>query len=406
MSEPTRETIVRGTKRETTTGSGVWRLRAYVGEKPNPNKPGKTMPYQLSETFHGSGRAADKALLALVAKADQLRPSETDTMGQLFERWIEQCESVRKYSPNTLRNYRQMSAGLTAKIGTVKCHQLTAEHLDRLYVEMATDGLSAATIHKYHAFISGALQQGYKWKLVTTNEAHRASPPKVAGTTERVLTADEVALLVATADALHDPRHSYAQTHMVLATLLYVAAHTGMRRGELCALLWSDINLDAGTIAVSKSLHVAKEAEGGHGVKGPKSWRGNRIVDIGPGCVARLRRHLEWTELEAEQASVSVPADGYVFSPSFGHGPLDLYTVSKFVKRVGNKCGIVVHTHSLRHFATSNAVAAGYDLATVAERMGDSIQTIQDVYAHAMPARQKALAAAMDLDDGAQALNK
>ena len=61
-----------------------------------------------------------------MAKADQLRRSETDTIGQLFGRWIEQCESVRKYSPNTLRNYRQISAWLTAKIGTVKCHQLTA----------------------------------------------------------------------------------------------------------------------------------------------------------------------------------------------------------------------------------------------------------------------------------------
>jgi integrase len=57
---------------------------------------------------------------------------------------------------------------------------------------------------------------------------------------------------------------------------------------------------------------------------------------------------------EAETAGVPVPADGYVFSSDFGYGPLDLYTVSKFVKRVGDKCGIPVHTHSLRHFATGN----------------------------------------------------
>lgn len=75
---------------------------------------------------------------------------------------------------------------------------------------------------------------------------------------------------------------------------------------------------------------------------------------------------------EAETAGVPVPADGYVFSSDFGYGPLDLYTVSKFVKRVGDRCGIPVHTHSLRHFATSNAIAAGYDVAIVAERMGDS----------------------------------
>jgi integrase len=382
----------------------VWRLRAYVGEKPNPNQPGKTMPVQLSETFHGSERAADKALGLLVAKADQLRPSETETFGALLDRWIVQCEG-RKCSPNTLKNYRQMSARLTEKIGTVKLDNPTAEHLDRIYAEMAANGKSSATIHKYHAFISGALQQAFKWDLVTVNVARKASPPKRVSPVVQVLTAEDVRTLVATADSLHDSRHTYRNAHTVMATLLYVAAHTGMRRGELGALLWSDIDFENATITVSKALFVAKAAHGGQGVKAPKSARGNRIVDIGAGCVARLRRHHDWTVQEAETAGVPVPADGYVFSQDFGYGPLDLYTVSKFTKRVGDKCGVPVHTHSLRHFATSNAIAAGYDVATVAERMGDSVQTIQDVYAHAMPARQKALAAAMDLDDGAPALN-
>jgi integrase len=173
-----------------------------------------------------------------------------------------------------------MAAWLTERIGTVKLHTLTAEHLDRIYAQMTAAGLSSATIHKYHAFISGALSQGLKWNLVSSNVANKASPPKVVSPVEQVLTADDVATLVATADTLHDSRYTYRNAHTVMATLLYVAAHTGMRRGEACALLWSDIDFDAETITVSKALHMAKEADGGYGVKAPKSERGNRVVDI------------------------------------------------------------------------------------------------------------------------------
>jgi integrase len=134
---------------------------------------------------------------------------------------------------------------------------------------MAANGRSSATIHKYHAFISGALTRAFKWNLVATNAARKASPPKVVSPVEQVLTAEDVRTLVATADSLHDSRHTYRNVHTVMATLLYVAAHTGMRRGELGALLWSDIDFENATITVSKALFVSKAVHGGQGVKAP-----------------------------------------------------------------------------------------------------------------------------------------
>ena len=111
---------------------------------------------------------------------------------------------------------------------------------------MKEDGKSAKTIRNHHAAISAALHQGVRWGWVRANVAEMAEPPRVAHKRVSVPSLDVVRDVIEAAEC-RDPR---------LAPFLMIAALTGMRRGELCALRWSDVDLGSGIVNVTRSVVV------------------------------------------------------------------------------------------------------------------------------------------------------
>jgi len=385
---------MRGTVKETFDGSGVWRLRAYAGQKIGSD--GKSRPIQVRETVHGSRRDADKAMVALQAKVDATRATSTDTVGALLDKWLAQCEA-RNYSPNTLRTYRRViEKDIRPALGKIKLRNLTAEHLDVFYNDLRSKGLAPNTVAQVHALISGALSQAVKWRLLGTNEAKHATLEKIKATDLVVPTREEVQELVRVADDLN----------VTLGTLVYVAAHTGMRRGELAALRWADIDLDGAVIHVEHSIYEGGKHYGGAGIKDTKSGKARDVL-LGNGCVNRLRQHRERQQAEAEEMGEKVFRDKncFVFSsdPWGGH-PYSLGVISKFCTKVGKLSGVPIHTHTLRHFAATEALGA-YDIATVAHRLGHADPAITArIYSHATNERARGLADFLDLDTGTAAL--
>jgi integrase len=373
---------MRGSVVETFEGSGVWRLKAYGGRRISA-KTGKSIPIQIRETVHGSRRAADKAMTALQAKVDSTRATTTDTVGDLLDKWEAAC-TAREYSPNTLRNYRRIIKNdLRPALGKIKLRNLTAQHLDVLYSGMTAKGSKPATVARVHALICGALSQAMKWYLVPTNVAHLATVPKIEKTEIVVPTREEMVEIVRTADELNP----------LLGTLVYLAAHTGMRRGELCALRWEDIDLDEAVIHVSHSVFDGGQTHEGIGIKSTKSGK-SRDVLLGDACVRRLRVHHERCIADQEGEPL-----GYVFSSAMGHAPVSLQVVTKFVTKVGKLTGVPIHTHTLRHFSATQALGQ-YDIATVADRLGHANPAITAaIYSHATSERARGLADYLDIDE-------
>jgi integrase len=93
-------------------------------------------------------------------------------------------------------------------------------------------GSGTSTVRQAHAIMSGALGQAVKWSWVPTNVARSASPPAVQGRRVSVLTTAQVRAILAAAEE-RDP---------ILARMVMLAALTGARRGEICALRWCDVN--------------------------------------------------------------------------------------------------------------------------------------------------------------------
>ena len=229
-----------------------------------------------------------------------------------------------------------------------------------LYGAMKDAGKSPKTIRNHHAIIATALHQGVRWGWVRTNVAEMAKPPRVSQSRVTAPSLEVVREVIEGAER-RDPR---------LAPLLMLAALTGMRRRELCALRRSDVDLSVGTIDVAKSLVVAP---GGLVEKSTKTNRG-RLVALDPVGVALLTRHRSRAEHWIAEAGSELPPDAFVFSP-FPEGTTSFRpdNLTSFFIRVRNEIGApTVRLHDLRHFTATQLIGAGVDVRTVAGRLGHS----------------------------------
>jgi integrase len=369
---------MRGTKRK--RGEGVWELRAYVGRDPATGNP-----KQVSKTFRGSAREADEALRDLI---EQQVPGRSDgagaTVGQLLDAWLSECERM-DLSPTTLRVYRtQIEHTVRPALGSIKVQRLGAKDLDDLYRAMKEKGSSPKTVRNHHALLAAALHQAVRWGWVRRNVAEMAKPPRVTQRVVRPPSVDAVRQLVVAAEE-RDPR---------LAPLVMMAALTGMRRGELCALRWSDLDLDEGQIEVARSVVLVP---GGLGEKTTKTNRTRRVAldEVG---LSVLRTHRARVEEWARLADEEVRPDAFIFSPYVdGSLPFRPDNVTNFFIRVRDELKLPdVRLHDLRHFTATQLIGAGVDVRTVAGRLGhtDPSMTLR-VYSHALEERDRAAAAVM-----------
>jgi integrase len=355
----------------------VWELRGDLGVDPITGKR-----KQFSETFHGPARAADQRLRDLI---DQQAPSRSDgvgvTVGQLLDQWLEECDRM-DLSPSTLRTYRsQIEHTIRPCLGKVTLTRLTAKNLDSLYGAMKDAGKSPKTIRNHHAIISAALHQAVRWGWVRSNVAEMAKPPRVSQKRVEAPSLDVVRDVIEAAER-RDPR---------LAPLLMLAALTGMRRGELCALRWSDVDLDAGMLTVNHSVVVAPK---GLVEKSTKSNR-ERVVALDAVALALLEQHRSRAAQWVRQAGGELSARAFVFSPYVeGTKPFRPDNVTSFFIRVRNEVGApTVRLHDLRHFTATQLIGAGVDVRTVAGRLGHSDPSVTlRVYSHALQEREKAAA--------------
>jgi len=378
---------MRGTKSE--RRPGVWKLRVYVGNRPDGT------PIQVTRTLDttggkgtakpGSGsRLADRELSKMVADVSAGRLGrQATTLGDLIDQWIANIEDSR--SPTTIREYRRLAnVVVKPELGAVTLSKLTARHLDNLYAKLTAKGNKALTVRRAHALIGAALHQAERWDLIERNVSKSASPPPIRPAPVTAPSPEEVLSIVEQAE----------QADPSLARMLLIAALTGARRGELCAIRWSDIDWETSTLTIARSIY---EVVGGGWAE--KSTKTHQVRHIGLDELAlemfRLQR--EWVDGLARQLDLTVLEDGFIWSTSpVGAEPYRPNSITQFLRRTAKKAGVDTHLHAFRHFAATQGIASGSDAVTVAGRLGhrDSSVTLR-VYSHALGQRDRELAAAL-----------
>lgn len=263
-------------------------------------------------------------------------------------------------------------------LGEVPLRRLRAEHLEGFYRRLLESGrargggLSPKTVVEVHAMVRSALRFAARQRLVRVNVADDAVAPRVASIARPVMrswTAEQLRTFL-----------TAAQGHRLLPAL-HLAAATGMRRGEICGLGWSDIDLAAARMSVNPALHLTR----GQLIEVPvKTRTSRRSIDLDATTVEILRT---W-RLDQRRRRRSVH-DGPVFTSARG-GRLNPDSLTQTFDRLTATVPIPrIRLHDLRHTHATLLIAAGVPVEVVSERLGHASPAFTMLtYQHILPGMQ------------------
>ncbi len=346
---------------------GTWELRIDAGLDPLSGRR-----RQRSVVFEGTAREADAKLAELTVETGRSRmQSSAHTLSELLERGLEQAAS-EGLERSTLRGYRRVAENQIAPaLGARRITKITAEDLDTFYRALAKKGYSASTIKQTHAVLRRVFDTAVRWKWIGYNPARDARPPRVA-TPDPVPVPPEVIPVLVEGAAKHNPE---------LAACIVLAADTGARRGELCALRWSKVDLVGAKVRIDRAI-----GEDGAAYEKDTKNHQHRTITLSPPTLAVLVDHRRRMEQRAADCETALAEDAFVFSAS-ADGRVHWWpsNVDSSFRRLRRKLGLPdsVKLHGLRHTQVTQLLDAGVPLRTVSGRVGHrNSSTTSNIYSH------------------------
>jgi integrase len=349
---------------------------------------------------------AAKAVREALGKVDRkewVDPSK-QPVGDYLDTWADGL----RLAESTVASYKKnIRLHLTPYIGGEQLAALTTAKLDALYrkleaggrrnakSELAGEGLSARTVRYVHTILRSALQAAVDAEpaLLLKNPADKAKPPTAKEAKPPEMHPWTAAQLRTFLDWSKEGSH--------LHTAWWVLAMTGMRRGELLALRWRDVDMDAGTLRVRRSVGVVKvKGQTNRIVEGDTKTGKARTVDIDDATVTLLRAHkrerggLKLT-LARDDALVFGNAEGKHRHPeTFARAFKDhLKRCDKQLTAADRETPPMIRLHDLRHTHATLLLSRREPVKVVSERLGHSNATVtMTVYAHVLPGNQRAAA--------------
>ncbi len=349
-------------------GRRTWLVRVYNGHDPETKKR-----KYLNQTIHGGLRDAQAHLNKMLGERDRGRnlDSSKQTLNEFLDRWLELCAKPRLRA-KSFRDYEGLLRRyVRPTLGSKAIANVFALDIQTLYHELLDRHLSARTIRYTHAVLRSALKQAVRWNLVLGNPADAVDLPKRHRSVVAVLSLQQTRTFVKAIAG-----HAYEG-------LLALALTTGMRPSEYLALTWSDIDLDRGTVSVSRSLEWQK---GGWQFADTKRPRSRRVVKLQAWVVSVLREN----RTKGQRRN----GDDLVFLAKSG-GPIrESYFVQRYFKPLLKTAGLPeIRLYDLRHTAATISLAAGVSPKVISEQLGHaSVAFTLDVYSHVLPHMQDAAA--------------
>jgi len=357
-------------------GRWVGRIEAGIGAN------GKRRRRKFTGPTQGEVRA--KMAKARADIAAGITVGGAMTLNVWLDHWMANVVPAgAKKSPNTIENYEWALSHIRPALGHLRLRDLTTEHVERLLRARADAGMARSSVGRIRMVLTAALQHAEARGHVVRNAAALAVIPETRPTVgRRSLTLDESKALLAAAKGER------------LEALFATALATALRPGELYGLTWDNLNLDAATLTVSKSM---KDDNGEHHL-GPtkRATSSMRTVGVPPWLVTALRAHRARQRAERLALGAAWSSEwDLVFCSTVGT-PLDGPDVRRVLRRIARRAGLAPLTiYELRHTTASLLIDAGESVEHVADVMGDNPLTLYSHYRHKVRAVADAAAGPM-----------
>jgi integrase len=376
-------------------------VRVYTGRDPLTKRDNYLV--EVVPPGPGAEKEAEKVRTRLLNQIDEDRnPRTRATVNQLMDRYVE----VLDVEETTKRGYiGYIEKHIRPQLGPLQVGKVDAEVLDAFYANLrkcrdncrgrvavdhrttrphachvvrhhrkrphdcVAEGcrvlecpthrcrpLAASTIRQIHWVLSSAFNRAVRWRWLTRNAIDDVDPPSSPQPKPNPPSAEEAAALAT--EAWQDPDWG---------TFVWVAMVTGARRGELCALRWSNVDLTNGVLHVHEGL----AQHGGHWWTKDTKTHQQRRVALDSETVTILTEHLDRWRERAAALGLELPLNAYVFSLApDASTPFLPDTASQRYSKMAHGLGIKTHLHALRHYSATELIAGGADIRTVAGRLG------------------------------------
>jgi integrase len=312
------------------------------------------------------------------------------TVGQFLDRWLEHVKPL--ISPRTHERYGEIvRKNLNPLLGAVVLTKLRPIQVSQAYAKALSDGrrdgkggLAPSTVRYLHVILKSAVGQAVRWQMLARNPVDAINPPKIE---RAAMTTYDLAQ---TADLIDATRGTRMTMTVILAVLC------GLRRGEIAALRWRNVNLDAAQLAVTES---AEQTSAGVRYKKPKSGKG-RAVALSARVVNELRSHRVKQTQELLLLGIPLTDDAFVVAQADG-SPLQPRTITHQWHQLlaNNRALPRIRFHDLRHAHATHMLSSGVHPKIASERLGHSkVGITMDLYAHVLPGMQEDAAARVDRD--------
>lgn len=323
--------------------------------------------YRTFDTKRDATRAFNEHKVKM-DKGTQIMPSEY-TFAQWLDYWYKDI-ILPQIEETTAYGYRGMIENyLKPQLGEIRLQKLTARDIQQYYTWLMDEKkLSPNTVIKHHNLLTNTLNAAERQEYITKNPMRAVSPPKKRQREAKFYTPEQLGILLDKA----------VGTRLELP--VFICAYLGLRRGELCGLRWSDVDLEHKTITIENTRTQAgkKEIE-----KGTKTASSTRTLYL-PGTLCDMlkaaREHQQACRAEYKNAYddndyVVVMEDGRPFRPN--------YLSELFGKFLADNDLPKIVLHELRHTFASLSNQAGIPAYNIGKALGHSTPaTTQKIYTH------------------------
>lgn len=347
---------MKGHKRQ--RGPETWLLCVY-------NR--RTRKY-VYETFHGKARAADSAIAALVARVEsggfdldqqvEALPDSEPLFEAMATEWLANRKRSSRVGESCYEQYEWIvRTKLVPHLGKSSLEDITEERVQELY-DLLLATFAARTVRHVHGVLAQILKFARRRGRLRRDPLEAIDLPAMPPPIEAP-DVEDVQEFLRTAG-------TFGPVWQALARLKAV---TGMRRGEIGALRWQDLDLEAGQVAVHRAMRNTRRADA---MKQPKTVAGVRTMRIDDTTITMLKTYRSWCDARARRCELPhLDKSAFVFSPEpDGSLPFNLTTISHQFAKIREQGTSTVRPHGLRRFSATQAAASGASLRELMGRHG------------------------------------
>lgn len=292
------------------------------------------------------------------------------TLNQFLPKWLDMA-AKRKVRETTFDNYqRAVNVRILPILGRVGLTELNGPVCQKFFNHLVDEGLSERYIEYIYTVLNGALEKAIDWDLLLKNPLRKVDIPRGRRRKYVVWTKEELIRFL-----------QFSKIENVhYSALFFVCGYTGLRRGEMLALKWQDVNFEKGTLHVQRNL-IYREGNFSYGPL--KTESSNRVIKLDDETLRILSQHKKrQSELKllygprySQEDLIFCREDGQAIYPR---------TMTTIFNRVIKKAEVPkIRFHDLRHTHATLLLEAGVSLKEVQERLGhSSIKMTGDIYAH------------------------